>query len=70
MYIHKQDTNTAKEQAMSEIAVGTVVEINPWLTGTVTKLGPVEASVKGADGRSYRIGVQWLVPADNTNVRL
>lgn len=55
---------------MSEITVGTVVEINPWLTGTVTKLGPVEASVKGADGRSYRIAVQWLVPADNTNVRL
>ena len=54
----------------TSIDVGTTVEINPWLTGTVTALGPVQATVKGANGRTYRIDRAHLVAADNSNVRL
>lgn len=53
-----------------EFEIGTIVELNPWMTGTIVKLGPIEATVVDARGRKHRIERKWLVVADNSNVQL
>lgn len=54
----------------NEIKVGTVVRLNPWTTGVVEAIGPVEARVRDARGNVQRVELRWLVTDDGDNVRI